>query len=44
VFDLQRQTGGLGKAAAQSIILFLLVVVITYWQFRTSERRVNYGA
>lgn len=44
VFDLQRQVTGLGKAAAQSIILFLLVVVITYWQFRTSERRVNYGA
>lgn len=44
VFETQRQTGGLGKAAAQSIILFLLVVVITYWQFRTAERRVNYGA
>lgn len=44
VFDTQRQTSGLGKAAAQSIVLFLLVVLITYWQFRTSERRVNYGA
>jgi sn-glycerol 3-phosphate transport system permease protein len=44
VFETQRQNLGLGKAAAQSIILFLLVVVITYWQFRTAERRVNYGA
>jgi sn-glycerol 3-phosphate transport system permease protein len=44
VFKLQRQTVGLGKAGAQSIVLFLLVVGITYWQFRTSERRVNYGS
>jgi sn-glycerol 3-phosphate transport system permease protein len=44
VFDTQRQNLGLGKAAAQSVVLFLLVVVITYWQFRTAERRVNYGA
>jgi len=44
VFKTQQQALGLGKAAAQSIILFLLVVFITYWQFRTAERRVNYGA
>jgi sn-glycerol 3-phosphate transport system permease protein len=36
--------GDLGKAAAQSIVLFLMVVGITYLQFRTSGRRVNYGA
>jgi sn-glycerol 3-phosphate transport system permease protein len=44
VFDTQRQNLGLGKAAAQSIILFLLVVALTFFQFRTAERRVNYGA
>ncbi|NWF68107.1 MAG: sugar ABC transporter permease [Chloroflexi bacterium] len=44
VFDTQRQNLGLGKAAAQSIILFLLVVAITVIQFRTTERNVNYGA
>ncbi len=33
----------LGRAAAQSIILFLLVVGITYAQFRTTGRRVTYG-
>jgi sn-glycerol 3-phosphate transport system permease protein len=34
----------LGKAAAESIVLFALVIGITYLQFRTSERRVTYGA
>lgn len=33
----------LGRAAAQSVILFFLVIAITYVQFRTTGRRVNYG-
>ena len=32
----------LGAAAAQSLILFMIVIVITLIQFRTSGRRVNY--
>jgi sn-glycerol 3-phosphate transport system permease protein len=44
VFDTQRQNLGLGKAAAQSIVLFFVVVGLTFLQFRTAERRVNYGA
>lgn len=36
--------GDLGKAAAQSIVLFVLVIGITVLQFRTSGRQVNYGA
>ena len=32
-----------GFAAAQSVILFLLVVILTMIQFRTSGRRVHYG-
>jgi sn-glycerol 3-phosphate transport system permease protein len=43
VFDTQRQNLGLGKAAAQSIILFFVVVGLTFIQFRTTERHVNYG-
>ncbi len=34
----------LGSAAAQSLILFVIVIGITLIQFRTSGRRVNYGA
>ncbi len=34
----------LGRAAAQSIILFIMVIGVTILQFRTSGRRVNYGA
>jgi len=33
-----------GLAAAQSVILFILVVMLTLIQFRTTERRVHYGA
>lgn len=33
-----------GLAATQSVILFVLVVVLTLLQFRTTERRVYYGA
>ena len=34
----------LGRGAAQSIILFVMVIAVTLWQFRTSGRRVTYGA
>jgi sn-glycerol 3-phosphate transport system permease protein len=34
----------LGRAAAQSIILFILVIGVTLLQFRTSGRRVTYNA
>ena len=37
----QRQ---LGVSAAQSLILFVMVIAVTVWQFRTSGRRVTYGA
>jgi sn-glycerol 3-phosphate transport system permease protein len=35
---------GLGTAAAQSIVLFLMVIVLTVFQFRSTGRRVTYGA
>jgi sn-glycerol 3-phosphate transport system permease protein len=34
----------LGRAAAQSIILLIMVIGVTLLQFRTSGRRVNYSA
>jgi sn-glycerol 3-phosphate transport system permease protein len=34
----------LGKAAAQTLILFVMVIGLTIVQFRTSERNVTYGA
>lgn len=34
----------LGLAATQSLVLFAIVIVITVVQFRTSGRRVSYGA
>ena len=34
----------LGRAAAQSIVLFIVVIGVTWFQFRTSGRRVTYGA
>src|SRR5262249_15186452 len=33
-----------GQAAAQSVLLFVMVAVITFVQFRFGERRVTYGA
>ena len=38
------QQHDLGKAAAQSIVLFMLVIGLTVFQFRTSGRQVTYGA
>jgi sn-glycerol 3-phosphate transport system permease protein len=34
----------LGKAAAESIILFVMVIGLTIFQFRTAGQRVSYGA
>lgn len=34
----------LGRAAAQSLVLFVLVIGVTWFQFRTSGRKVTYGA
>lgn len=33
----------LGRGAAQSLILFIGVVALTLWQFRSTGRRVSYG-
>lgn len=38
------QNRDLGKAAAQSVILFVIVIVLTVYQFRSTGRRVQYGA
>ena len=35
--------GDLGRGAAQSVLLFIAVIAITMWQFRTSGERVSYG-
>ncbi len=35
--------GDLGRGAAQSVLLFIAVIGVTLWQFRTSGRRVTYG-
>jgi len=35
--------GELGRGAAQSVLLFIAVIAITMWQFRTSGERVSYG-
>lgn len=34
----------LGRAAAQSLVLFVLVIIMTIIQFRTTGRKVTYGA
>jgi sn-glycerol 3-phosphate transport system permease protein len=44
IYQVGIQNNDLGKAAAQSIVLFVLVIGLTYIQFRAGERRVNYGA
>lgn len=36
-------TSDIGKSTAQSLILFLIVVGITIFQFRVGQRRVQYG-
>ncbi len=44
VYVLGIENRDLGKAAAQSLILFMIVIGITVIQFRTSRNRVSYGA
>jgi sn-glycerol 3-phosphate transport system permease protein len=44
IYKVGIQNVDLGKAAAQSVVLFGLVIGITYLQFRTSGQRVTYGA
>jgi sn-glycerol 3-phosphate transport system permease protein len=44
VYEVGIQNNDLGKAAAQSIVLFILVIGLTVLQFRTAGRRVSYGA
>ena len=44
IYEVGIGNNDLGKAAAQSIVLFALVIGITVLQFRTSGNRVNYGA
>jgi sn-glycerol 3-phosphate transport system permease protein len=44
IYQLGIGNNDLGKAAAQSIVLFAMVIALTVLQFRFSGRRVNYGA
>ena len=43
VYQLGIQNNDMGKAAAQSIVLFLMVIALTVIQFRTASNRVTYG-
>jgi sn-glycerol 3-phosphate transport system permease protein len=44
VFVVGVENRNLGTAAAQSLILFLIVIGVTIIQFRASEERITYGA
>jgi sn-glycerol 3-phosphate transport system permease protein len=44
VYELGVVNRDLGKAAAQSLVLFMIVIGVTIIQFRTSRNRVSYGA
>jgi sn-glycerol 3-phosphate transport system permease protein len=44
IYEVGVQNNDLGKAAAQSIVLFAMVIGLTILQFRTTGERVNYGA
>jgi sn-glycerol 3-phosphate transport system permease protein len=44
IYQVGIQQSDLGKAAAQSIVLFAIVIGITLIQFRTTGSRVTYGA
>lgn len=39
-----RVQGNFGDGAAQSMILFAMVLAVTAWQFRVTGRRVSYGS
>jgi sn-glycerol 3-phosphate transport system permease protein len=44
IYQLGVVNNDLGKAAAQAIVLFVLVIGLTVLQFRTTGERVSYGA
>lgn len=44
IYETSNTSLGLGSAAAQSIVIFLMVVGLTALQFRGVGRRVTYGA
>jgi len=44
IYEIGFTNNDLGKAAAQSIVLFAMVIGLTVLQFRTQGRQVNYGA
>lgn len=44
IYQVGIQNNDLGKAAAQSIVLFIMVIGLTILQFRSTGRRVTYGA
>lgn len=44
IYDIGIRTKDLGPAAAQSLVLFVLVIGVTVLQFRTSGNRVTYGS
>jgi sn-glycerol 3-phosphate transport system permease protein len=44
IYQVGIKNNDLGKAAAQSIVLFVMVIGLTVLQFRTTESRVTYGA
>ena len=44
IYDVGIRNNDLGNAAAQSIVLFILVIGMTMLQFRTADNRVTYGA
>ncbi len=44
IYEVGIVNNDLGKAAAQSIVLFVMVIGLTIFQFRTAGQRVTYGA
>jgi sn-glycerol 3-phosphate transport system permease protein len=43
IYQLGIRNNDMGKAAAQSIVLFMIVIGLTLIQFRTASNRVTYG-
>lgn len=44
IVQLGIRSKDLGRAAAESLVLFIIVIGVTIFQFKTSGRRVTYGA
>ena len=38
------ENSDIGKAAAQSVVLLIIMLGLTFWQFRVMGRRVTYAA